>query len=378
MAKLPDQADVLILGDHPSSFLAAALLRQKSKLRVIHASFSRSGDLDRLVRINPALFDLHPILSPLKRKIAQTVLYGVQFLSSDGQTRSEWRERGTVITVAGMKSVREAMTKLAEEREVHLCQAKSLMIDGIDEQGADVRINSSRTRVKAMIISDGLDVGSERLLNLPASPDQTTVHRLSWVRIKGAQKLQSSGKPLATVCLDMHGQQAAGWLLPGKTGGQLMVIQPIGQVQQSPPSTVLRAWANTLVQHEILASADAVDWSNPQWLDIPLAGALAREGVANRTLLIGPAAGFYSASGEDIYPNCWSAVHAAEVMKKSLRERHLQDALNAYRARWRTTLGDYLRGPQQNLQFLLPLVYRNPVMTQRLGEAILLGKGIVR
>jgi hypothetical protein len=65
-------------------------------------------------------------------------------------------------------------------------------------------------------------------------------------------------------------------------------------------------------------------------------------------------------------------------MKKALREPHLQDALNPYRQKWRTTLGDYLRGPHQNLRFLLPLVYRNPVMTTRLAEAILLSKSVVR
>ena len=65
-------------------------------------------------------------------------------------------------------------------------------------------------------------------------------------------------------------------------------------------------------------------------------------------------------------------------LKKALKEPHLQDALNAYRSEWRTTLGDYLRGPQQNLRFLLPLVYRNQVMTNRLGEAILMGKSVVR
>jgi flavin-dependent dehydrogenase len=115
-----------------------------------------------------------------------------------------------------------------------------------------------------------------------------------------------------------------------------------------------------------------------QSIDIPLAGALAHEGVANRTLLIGPAGGFYSACSEDIYPNCWSAVFAADTLRKALKERHLQDALNVYRSAWRTTLGDYLRGPQQNLRFLLPLVYRNQVMTQRLSESILLGKSVVR
>ena len=107
-------------------------------------------------------------------------------------------------------------------------------------------------------------------------------------------------------------------------------------------------------------------------------GALSQEGVANRALLIGPAGGFYSGCAEDIYPNCWSALFAADAVRKALKEPHLQDALQPYRQKWGTTLGDYLRGPQQNLRFLLPLVYRNPVMTARLGESILMGKSVVR
>jgi flavin-dependent dehydrogenase len=113
-------------------------------------------------------------------------------------------------------------------------------------------------------------------------------------------------------------------------------------------------------------------------MEIPAAGALVRECVANRTLLIGPAGGFYTACMEDIYPNCWSAVFAVDAVRKALKETHLQDALNPYREKWGTTLGEYLRGPQQNLRFLLPLVYRNPVMTSRMGESILLGKSVVR
>jgi hypothetical protein len=71
-------------------------------------------------------------------------------------------------------------------------------------------------------------------------------------------------------------------------------------------------------------------------------------------------------------------VFAADAIKKALKERHLQDALSPYRSKWRTTLGEYLRGPQQNFRFLLPLVYRNEVMTSRLTECILLGKSVVR
>jgi len=76
--------------------------------------------------------------------------------------------------------------------------------------------------------------------------------------------------------------------------------------------------------------------------------------------------------------NCWSAIYAAQAIQHALKERHLQDALNVFRSSWRTTLGDYLRGPSVNLRYLLPLIYRNPVMTERISESILMGKGVVR
>jgi hypothetical protein len=69
---------------------------------------------------------------------------------------------------------------------------------------------------------------------------------------------------------------------------------------------------------------------------------------------------------------------AADAAKRALKERHVQDALQSSRQKWGATLGDYLRGPQQNLRFLLPLVYRNKMMTARLAEAILFGKSVVR
>jgi flavin-dependent dehydrogenase len=142
---------------------------------------------------------------------------------------------------------------------------------------------------------------------------------------------------------------------------------------------LLSYWINVLSAHGVLKTGGApIDVSAAVSMELPLAGALSQEGVANRTLLIGPAGGFYTACDEDIYPNCWSAVCAVEVIKKALKERHMQDALQAYRDAWGATLGDYLRGPQQNLRFLLPLVYRNGMMTARLTEAILLGRSVVR
>jgi flavin-dependent dehydrogenase len=168
------------------------------------------------------------------------------------------------------------------------------------------------------------------------------------------------------------------WLLPGAKSVQLAVEQPVESLSRVRPAELLAHWVEILRRNEILNSKGDVPLESAVSIDLPLAGALAHEGVANRTLLVGPAGGFYSACTEDIYPNCWSALYAADAVKKALKETHLQDALQPYRHKWRTTLGDYLRGPQQNLRFLLPLVYRNQVMTTRLTESILLGKSVVR
>ena len=62
----------------------------------------------------------------------------------------------------------------------------------------------------------------------------------------------------------------------------------------------------------------------------------------------------------------------------ALAADHPQDALSDYRSSWGSTLGEYLVGPQQNLKFLLPLVWHNPAMAARLSDALLLGRSLVR
>jgi hypothetical protein len=179
--------------------------------------------------------------------------------------------------------------------------------------------------------------------------------------------------------LDLGGLLYWAWMLVGADEVQIAVEQPLQSVNAHPPAKLLEKWIGLLMEHRVLKSGSSpLDVSGARSIDLPFAGALAQEGVANRALLFGPAGGFYSACAEDIYPNCWSALFAVDVVKKAIKERHLQDAIGSYRQEWGATLGDYLRGPQQNLRFLLPLVYRNPVMTNRIGEAILTGASVVR
>ncbi len=380
MAKAPIQPalDVLVLGEHPAAYFTAALLKLKSKLNVLHATLPWEAPPDRSVIVNPALFDVHPLLAPWRRKLEMTTIYGLTFLADDAATRSEYHGKSTMTHIASYKDIRNAMIKVAQGEGVDFLTPKSVQVHRLDEKGLEITLGKLHVRPKVLVLGGHLPKEQEKILGMPEAWGHDVIHRYTFVRFKGANKIDLGAKPVIPMSLDLMGRLFWAWLLPLGQTIQIAVEQPIETVRQIRPADLLSHWVNVLKKHNVLKADTEVPMREVQSLDLPLAGALAHEGLANRTVLVGPAGGFYSACGEDIYPNIWSAEYAADAIKKALRERHLQDALQPYRHNWRTTLGDYLRGPQQNLKFLLPLVYRNQVMTSRLSEAILLGKGMVR
>lgn len=371
--------DALVLGEHPAAYLAAALLRHKSKLRILHSCIPGEHAPDRLVVLNPEFFTLHKILEPLRRKMNLTAIYGAQFLADDPNTRSEHRHKSTLAYVAAYKDVRAACLKLAHDEGVEFMSPKTVQFHRIDETGLDVTLGKAHLHPSVLVLAGTLSDSQQRMLGLPEAWGPDLVHRYTFLKLRGAKWANMSGRPTLPMSLDLGGHLFWAWLLPHEGVVQLAVVQPVETLAKVKPHDLLMRWVDTLRKHGVMHQIKGeIPVDQAESMDLPLAGALAHEGLANRTLLVGPAGGFYSASGEDIYPNCWSALFAAEVIKKAINEPHLQDALNPYRQRWRTTLGDYLRGPQQNLRFLLPLVYRNQVMTTRLAEAILLGQSMVR
>ncbi len=379
MAKAPAAADILVLGDHPAAYVAATLLTQKPHaLRVMHATLPGETIRPRLTIINPALFGLHPLLKPLGRKFASKNIYGVQFLSDDQAVRSEHRAKSSIACIADITSVRDVLRALAKREGVTLASPRSIHIHSLDEEGVEVSVGADRIKPRALVLAGRLDGDQQRLLGMPDAWEIGILHRYTYTRLKGAASAELGARPPIAMSLDLAGELFLAWMLPGPEHCELAIQQPVALVARHPPASLLRHWGAVLHSHGVLSSMPKISDDAIESIDLPLAGALAHEGVANRTLLVGPAGGFMTASGEDVYPGCWSAGFAAAALKSAVRERHLQDALQVYRQKWRTTLGEYLRGPQQNLRFLLPLVYRNQVMTSRLAEAILLGKSVVR
>lgn len=377
MAKPPTQVDVLVLGEHPSAYLTATLLGQSGKLKVMHSTIPAERSIERLVIINPRFYSLHKLLEPLKRKIDSKAVYGLQFLGDQPDQYSEFRSKAAVAFISPYQQIRDTLSELARHHGVQLAQPRSLDIGLPDEQGMKVAVGGQLIHAKMLVVAGNLPAGLRRPLGIPDAWDAALLHRYTFVPLPG-DAAEWTSRPTIPMSLNLNGILALAWLLPGNGQVQLAIQQPLNSVEQAAPLTLLRQWAAVLGRHGLLSNPDSLPLDKARSMDLPTAAALDADGVANRTLLVGPAGGFYSAGGEDIYPNCWSAIHAAEVIRKALKQPHLQDALQPYRDRWRTTLGDYLRGPQQNLRFLLPLVYRNQVMTNRLGESILQGKSVVR
>jgi hypothetical protein len=322
---------------------------------------------------------LHPLITPLKKSLDLTELHGLRFLADDRSVSCEFRAKEVVAYIGTFKQVRTAMCKLAEEHDVKSQGGDALEIHGVDEAGVDITVGRQRFRPKLILLAGALAASQQRILGIPEGWDAEVVHRYSFLKLKGPKWLERDPRPLMPMSLDLNGSLSWGWLLPGDGCVQVAVEEPLGRADRVSSVKLLRHWLDVLVSHGILRSGGSEpDVEAAVSLDLPLAGALAQEGVANRTLLFGPAGGFYSACAEDIYPCCWSALFAVDSARKALRERFIQDALQQYRNRWGATLGDYLRGPQQNLRFLLPMVYRNRTMTERLAQAILSGESVVR
>ena len=183
MAKSPPQLDVIVLGEHPCTYLAALLLATTAKIRIAHCCVPGNGESDRLVLINPAFFELHPLLGPLRRKLEMTPVYGLQFLDDDASIRSEFRNKSALTYVAGYKSVRAALMKLAADQEVQLLTPKTMQIHRLDERGIEITLGKETIHPRSLILGSRLSEPQRKLLGLPDSWGADVVHRYTYLKL---------------------------------------------------------------------------------------------------------------------------------------------------------------------------------------------------
>jgi flavin-dependent dehydrogenase len=133
-----------------------------------------------------------------------------------------------------------------------------------------------------------------------------------------------------------------------------------------------------LVLHDVIGTDLSSLAARSEVVAIPPSVALSMEThVGKRSVVIGDAGGFVSAaSGEGIYPAMWSGKIAAEVVGRAVAASSPQDVLMEFNTAWRTEMADYLRPPNTDVQYILPLVFSNQPMADRMGAAFFSGVNI--
>jgi hypothetical protein len=379
MSHDPIQLDVLVLGDDLPAAAVVLLLREKSRLHVGQASVPGHVSPDRLTWVNPSLFNLHPALASLRKSVPWAQVHGMEFFDATAGRRALWREPHAVVLTSSAKEIAEQARALLAQEEVRQWRPKRLAIAGADDQSVRLTLDDQPVQARLLILSNPLPLPQRQKLAIDADWPPGVLHRRSWIRLPLTRRATAEAEPLIAACLNLDEAGARGWLLPGPSHMELAVDRPLQRAQSASMEPLLKQWADLLREQHILTNGNGKFPSKSiQSVDLPLAGALSREPIAKQTLLIGSAGGFISAWGGEVFPGVASAVAAAAVAKKALRETHLQDALQPYRSKWRTTLGDYLRPLEQELPLLMPLVFRTPAIGRRLAEAILLGQNLVR
>ncbi len=375
-----DAADpqVVVLGNHPAAHVAALELAE-ADVRVAIVDLGTTPLPDRLVSLNPGFFGLSKSLEAIRSELTTHAIRGIEFIGPDGviatttenvaaklTTPRKDDPLSSIVSLAGLIS---ATRRLAVEAGVTTLTG-TIEAEEIRESGVALRIGRQRLTPKLLIVVDPLPVELATAIGAP----HAGVHAEQPCMLTTFELAGMAAPRTMAMALDLGDHLAWGWLMGVDGRTQICVQHP----SNGDSTGLLREWLGRLQRAGRLDSKITIDGRGVKTRPIYPGGALQRDVVARRTLLAGPAGGFVSSTGEDVYPSCWSAVIAAEVAAKAVKATQVQDALGHYRGKWGGSLGEYLLGPQQNLRFLLPLVFKNPVMTDRLAESIFRGQSLVK
>ena len=197
----------------------------------------------------------------------------------------------------------------------------------------------------------------------------------SWAAQVDTDAAGFKGRPRVSVILGLDQADAFGTVIAAK-GFASVGIQTTANRQDVIPHlvTLCRMVAQAAIIHVDLSRQAAA----ASVMMNPTAVALAMDThVAKHTLIVGDAGGFVAAaSGEGVYAAMWSARIACQVICKALDAESPQDVLMEFDTAWRTTMADYLRAPTTDSQFILPLIFTNQPMADRMAAAFFAGENI--
>ncbi|MBU0640118.1 MAG: hypothetical protein KKB50_14730 [Planctomycetes bacterium] len=245
----------------------------------------------------------------------------------------------------------------------------------LGEKHAEIILPDSRqVRGRVVLIDDGVDSPTARLANLPVAGQLPGLARCAHLVLP-----VDAPKPRLDVVI------GGGSTLVRDTFGRTGQLATIVRARNRLAVTMLTrdSQAPLLAQFATFWQAAAASGLLPAQPADPPETSCSAAGIAldidshvgKRCLLVGETGGFVAAfSNEAIYPALKSGWIAAEVAARARGAPVMQDELATFGAAWRAELADYLRMPNTDLALLMPLVFSNAQMSQRVAGAFVLGR----
>ncbi len=369
-----DLFDAIILGAGPAGATAAILLSQNDRRVALidSATFPRKGTNAGWLNTRAA-----PLLAELSvdvKKILQHTFSDVTFHNEDFSKSAKPKFDGAAGYLVDRNELDNALVKHAKScgatilsekkvREIQLGESAATACFEDDDKVEGRMLILAAGRASSLLDHVGISRGGSGSIiwsgqvNAPlpksASKRESTVGVVLGLDRKGSFAMYCLSAKWASVTINWYGER--GEVMPAF----IHICRTLFEQNLLPENLSAQAAASPVVPCPASAALDMDSH------------------VGKNTLVIGDAGGFVSAaSNEGIYPAMWSAQIAAGVAHEALGIDHSQDALMTFNTQWRLQMADYLRSPNTDAQFLLPLIFSNQPMADRMGAAFFSGENI--
>jgi flavin-dependent dehydrogenase len=366
--------DALVVGAGPSGATAATWLAQKGH-RVCLI------DKDKLPKRGVTIGWLNaraaPLLAELKlptKPFLDHAIREVTFHNADFTKVAKPNIRNAPGYLIDRTALNNALVAAAKNAGVVLTDGHGVDHVQLGESGVSLGLSGDISRNgKLLILAAGRESPLLEGVGIPKNPRGTPI---GCAQAEGPHGSPRRDSAVAVVLgLDRRGSFGLCCLQPGWCS---IAVNFFGESDRTLPMLMelcRSAFAHGVVPVDLSDAA-----TKASAIASPASAALDMEThVAKHTLVIGDAGGFVSAaSNEGLYPAMWSARIAAEVMDAALRAAKkrapTQDELMTFNSKWRVEMADYLRAPHTDIQFLLPLIFSNQPMADRMAAAFFSGE----